>query len=216
MANDFIQDKDQKQLKSSSAKSIEEFIKFVWSKHHDKQLKRSNYRQPILKSQDKIKSEWPDVGVIDSSSAISVEEKENKIVFFEDELYQKERQSLKIQISDFKKLIQKFIDSESNQSVVVDINNEFQQLDTFNQEGKQNLDYIFPNMPLVVANGQDNPEFDFIKENIERTLQQYQRLYEVADFRTGKERQFLSDLIHQMQQQLDQYQVKKAQKNAPN
>ncbi|CDW81378.1 UNKNOWN [Stylonychia lemnae] len=211
LANDFIMDNDHKQLKHSSTKAIEEFIKFAWLQEHNKLLKKVNKRQSCLKKSGK---EWPDVGPIKDAPSFS--EKDDKIVFFEDDLYEKERAKLQIYYMDFKKLILNFIDQEDNSSVVVDINNDFSQIESYNQNDGKNLDYIFSNMPLVVSHNQDPDEFDFIKENLERTLRQYQRLYEVADFRTEKERQFMSDLIKQLSTQLDQHQVNVAQKKALN
>ena len=43
-------------------------------------------------------------------------------------------------------------------------------------DGK-NMDYIFPNMPPVLPNEINGDNFDFIKENLERTLNQYEKLY---------------------------------------
>eukprot|EP00347_Sterkiella_histriomuscorum_P014055 403362331 len=211
LANDFIQDTDHKTLKNSSVKSIDEFIKYTWTQHHGNQLKRKNYRNSILKLSNK---EWPDLGAIGNSNS-DLEEIENRVVFFEDQLFERERPTLKIQAKEFRKLLQSFIDAEDNQSVVIDITNEFQQLEAYNPDGR-NVDYIFSNMPLVVSNQKDSENFDYIKENLERTLNQYQRLYEIADFRTEKERQFMSELIQQLQIKLDSYQVGKAKKNDQN
>ena len=50
------------------------------------------------------------------------------------------------------------------------------------------MEFIFPSMPLVLPSDINSDNFDFIKENLERTLNQYQKLYDLADFKSEGER----------------------------